>query len=383
MKNNRNFILLCTIALMQGLVFYGPIATLYRESRGIGIYQIFIIESVFMILMILLEIPWGWFADKFGYRKTLFISFLLDFISKIIFYKAHTFMGFLLERIMLSAAVSGVSGCDTALLYCSVSKEQSEKAFSIYNASSIAGFLIATLLSTFIISKSMDLAVWLTIFPYGIAVILSLFLKDATCHDKQKQGIVNVLKIMLKEKEILIFIFASAVITEVSHSITVFLNQLQYRRVGINVRYYGLILALIQAVSMLSSRTYKLTEKYGEDRVLICTFFMVAISSLLLAFFNTPVLSVLLIMLISVSSSIVLPISYHIQNKSISIKNRATCLSAYAMFMDITSSIVNLMIGKAADISLQLSFIICGGVSILALLLNIYYFRLKKIIQKR
>lgn len=180
MKNNRNFLLLCAIDLVQGLVFYGPIATLYREARGLTIYEIFIIESIFMLLMILLEIPWGWFADRFGYKNTLLVAFFLNFISKIIFYKANTFILFLIERIVLAISVSGVSGCDSALLYSSVGEEKSEKAFAFYSSCSTFGFLIATLLSTFTISISMDFTVWITIFPYGIAVLLSLFLKKYT-----------------------------------------------------------------------------------------------------------------------------------------------------------------------------------------------------------
>lgn len=102
MKINRNFLLLSIIAFLQGLVFYGPIATLYREARGITIYEIFVIESIFMLLMILFEIPWGCFADKFGYKNTLVIAFLFNFISKIVFYKANSFNLFLIERIILA-----------------------------------------------------------------------------------------------------------------------------------------------------------------------------------------------------------------------------------------------------------------------------------------
>ena len=73
------------IVFLQGFIFYGPIATMYRQARGISMYDIFIIESISWILMIIFEIPWGWFADKFGYKKTIIISNLIFFVSKIIF----------------------------------------------------------------------------------------------------------------------------------------------------------------------------------------------------------------------------------------------------------------------------------------------------------
>lgn len=380
MKNNKNFLLLCVIALLQGLVFYGPIATLYREARGVTIYEIFIIESIFMLLMILFEIPWGWFADRYGYKNTLLAAFFLNFISKVIFYNANSFNLFLIERVVLAISISGVSGCDSALLYSSVGEEKSEKAFGWYSSFSTLGFLIATLLSTFTISISMDFTVWITIFPYGIAVILSLFLKNIVCENenKKRENIVNILKTAMKGKGILCFLLSMALITEVSHSIMVFLNQLQYRRSGIDIKYYGIILAVVQIASMVSSQTYKITSKFGKHRTFVFIICSIGISSILLANTTNPIVSILLIVIIGIANSISLPISLDIQNKSITIANRATVLSIYAMIIDTFSAGVNLIIGKASSVSIQSSFFLCGIIAIIALSLNMYYFRLQK-----
>ena len=50
----RNIYLLYAIACLQGMVFYGPIATLYREARGISLLEIGLIESVSLALCLLL-----------------------------------------------------------------------------------------------------------------------------------------------------------------------------------------------------------------------------------------------------------------------------------------------------------------------------------------
>lgn len=191
MKFNRSYFLLCIIALLQGFIFYGPIATVYRQYRGISIFDIFLIESIFMVLMILFEIPCEWFADRFGYKKTLVSA--------------------------LSLPVA--SGCDSALLYSSIYERQSEKAFGRYYSLSTLGFLLATPASTFITVVSMELTALLTIIPYGISVFAVL-------------------------------------ITETSHSATVFLNQLQYLRSGIGIRYFGIILAAIRLLTLLYAEVY-------------------------------------------------------------------------------------------------------------------------------
>ena len=67
----RNLYLMYAIALLQGMVFYGPIATLYRQAQGVSVFQITLIESLSMALAVALEIPWGVIADKIGYRRTM------------------------------------------------------------------------------------------------------------------------------------------------------------------------------------------------------------------------------------------------------------------------------------------------------------------------
>lgn len=375
MKANRNYVLLCMIAFLQGFVFYGPIATIYRQSRGISIYEIFLIESIFMILMVAFEIPWGWFADRFGYKTTLVLALFLSFISKIIFYKAFSFELFLLERVLLALSISGVSGCDTALLYNSVEKEHSEKAFGRYYALSTFGFLLATTASTFIIPISMDLTASLTVIPYGMSVAAAFFLHEVKVEDIEMPGLSGSFRKVLNNRLLLLFIISVALLSEVSHSVTVFLNQLQYQRSGISVRYFGVIMAMIQLLTMLSAKSYVITKSIGRGKTVGTMAGGICISTLLLAFISSPVASVMLIAIVGLCSAMIMPISSDIQNKSISTSDRATILSVYAMAIDIVSALINLAIGKTANQSIQFSFLICSAMAAAALLLSSYYFR--------
>lgn len=103
----RNLYVMYAIALLQGMVFYGPIATLYRQAQGVTVFQITVIESISLGLEILLEVPWGIAADRIGYKKTMVFCSGLYFVSKIVFWKATGFAGFLMERILLSVVFSG------------------------------------------------------------------------------------------------------------------------------------------------------------------------------------------------------------------------------------------------------------------------------------
>ena len=77
MKIKRNIYLMYGISLLQGMVFYGPIATLYRQAAGVTVFEITLIESISLALCIALEMPWGVVADRIGYKNTLVISSLI------------------------------------------------------------------------------------------------------------------------------------------------------------------------------------------------------------------------------------------------------------------------------------------------------------------
>ena len=132
--NRKNIYLMYAIALLQGMVFYGSIATLYRQASGLSVFQITLIESISYILCIVFELPWGIIADKIGYKKTMCFCCVLYFISKLFFWRANGFAGFLLERILISIVIAGLSGVDISILYLSCDKEKSQRCFGIYNS---------------------------------------------------------------------------------------------------------------------------------------------------------------------------------------------------------------------------------------------------------
>lgn len=176
----RNIYLLWGISLLQGMVFYAPVATLYRQAAGLGIFHITLIESISLALMLLLEIPWGWLADRIGYRKTMLICCFLYFISKLIFWQAEGFSGFLLERILLSVVCAGLSGVDAGMLYLSCKEENSLRVFSIYENLGQLGILVAAGIHAVWIGENYRLAAFLTVCSYGAAMLLSFGLQEVS-----------------------------------------------------------------------------------------------------------------------------------------------------------------------------------------------------------
>ena len=355
----RNIYIMYAISLLQGMVFYGPIATLYRAAQGVSVFEISLIESISLLLCIALEIPWGILADKIGYKKTMIICSGLYFLSKIVFWQAESFGAFLLERIMLSVVIAGLSGVDSSILFNSCKGKDSQKVFGIYNTLATVGLLFAALVFSSFVKDNYSMAAFLTVVSYGIAMILSLCLVEVRGEEASRidiKGFAQVLRTELKNKNILLFLFAVAFLNESHDMITVFLNQLQYERCGMSNAAIGYVFVAVSLVGFAEAKSHVFSKRLGIKLAGAWLFFVAAAACVTLMFTGSAALSVGSVMLLRLSRSLFTPLQTELQNRQVKTAFRATTLSVYAMVIDLLTASANLVFGSLADVHLPLAF---------------------------
>ena len=355
----RNIYIMYMISLLQGMVFYGPIATLYRQAQGIDFFQISIIESILMILCLILEIPWGIIGDRIGYKKTMVICCFLYFASKIIFWKATDFTMFLLERIVLGISISGISGIDVSIIYLSC-HDDSQKFFGIYNSLGMIGLLFAAIVFSVCIGDNYSLAAFLTVVSYGISAILSLCLVDVHPHTIKKFSIMSAcmsIKDVLCNRSLFMFLLAIAFLTEIHQTITVFLSQLQYEKSGMNDTMMGMVYVIMTVAGMGGFYSSKISRRIGQKCLIDLTCLLFMVSCLILAISQSVLLSIISILVLNVSFAFFTPLQMKLQNQNIHTENRATMLSIHTMLMNIVALIINLVFGYCGRIDICYAFV--------------------------
>jgi len=274
--------------------------------------------------------------------------------------------------VILALVIAGLSGCDAALIYASIKEEQAQSVFGRYSAIGTLGFLLACFFSSWIVKISIETTAFFTIFPYGMAMIFTLFLSEVESEKRENMKLKESVKQAFADRSIIFLVVAMALMVEIFQATTVFLNQLQYLKVGIPVHYFGWILAGIQVVRLFSAKTKRVTDRWGNMSTLLILSMIVLVSCVGLLVTSQAVLSILAILLISVSLAIMGPVEMDLKNKSIHSSNRATILSIYSMIASLIGVGGNLIIGKAADYSVEMGFTICalmGGLALIALFL--------------
>ena len=382
MKNKKNIYLMYAIALLQGMVFYGSIATLYRQANGISVFQITIIESISYILCIALEIPWGIVADKIGYKKTIVFCCILYFVSKLVFWQADGFFDFLAERILLGVVIAGMSGVDTSILYLSCKEGESQKVFGIYNSLGIVGLLLSALVFSTFVRNNYRMAAFLTVITYGMAAIFSLLLTEVKGKSAKRASLSQFKEIfcgILKNKKLIMLLISVSFITQTHQTITVFLNQVKYESCGVSASNIGYIYIVVTLVGLIGIFSSKLTCKLGAKLTGIFLYLVVTLSCVMLGVINTVGLSVAGVLMINIANGLFQPLQMELQNKQVVSSNRATELSIYAMIIDGVSAGTSVMFGALTEISLSVAFF--GGAALClsgAVIFVIWFNNMKK-----
>ena len=371
-------------SLLQGMVFFGPIATLYRQARGISIVQLSIIEAVCLILAIALEIPWGIVADRIGYKRTLVVCALLGVVSKILFWQARSFAMFLSERIILAVVMAGTSGVDAAYLSSYTSDGERQKVFGRYEACSMVGLLAASVIFATYVKDRYDLSAFLTVLSYTGALFFVLLAPKTTApvRDKAVGDLKSrSLSVRLREvraafagaKAFLPVLLSFVLLAGVNQTITVFLVQLKYVQIGMSDRLMGVAYILVTLSAMAGSwLSHRGCRMAGERSLQLYTSVAALCSCLILASAcSLPVAVIAAVCLLRLSASMQVPLRMEMENRFSPLAIRATVLSCYAVIRDGAEIGTSLAFGALADIQVRYALFagaICCAVSVCCIL---------------
>ena len=357
----RNIPIMFMISLLRGMVFYASVASIYRQTFGITLFEISLIEGINYALTILLEIPWGILADRIGYKKSMIICSFLYFISKIIFYKAYGFTMFLIERILLAVVFSGLTGVDSSIIYLS-DQENSHRNFGYHSACGTIGMLFSSFVFAFFIKDDLRMSAFATIIPYLLSFILSLFLIEVKKEkeETERPRIFSLFKTVLKNKKLIRLLISTALLSETTHLLAVFLNQEKYLEIGLTLSQIGFINILMNLLDTSNALSKKLSDLFGRNKLAIIILSLQCFFTLCVAFSRNVFLVVLSFCMIDVLYGFFVPISSSIQHESIDSDDRASLISANSMFVDIVCIFVIVICGKIADYDLKLGILSCA-----------------------
>jgi MFS family permease len=125
-----NIIRLYLIKIAKWFMLFMPIVIPFYESNGLSMKDIMILQAVYSIAIVALEIPSGYLADVIGRKKTLIIGALFGVFGFATYSLSFGFVGFLVAEVILGIGQSCISGADSAMLYDSLLDRGEEKNYT-------------------------------------------------------------------------------------------------------------------------------------------------------------------------------------------------------------------------------------------------------------
>lgn len=128
MKSNLKIYKLHKIFFLSMLI--DPIFVLYATSAGISPAQLFIMTSIQMVAIILLELPTGILSDLYGCKVSILLGTLAFILSNIIYLFSKSFKGFLIGEIIVAFYKVFISGSDEAYLFLELKRNHREDNYA-------------------------------------------------------------------------------------------------------------------------------------------------------------------------------------------------------------------------------------------------------------
>jgi len=157
-------------------MFFIPVLFHFLGKQGITQVDWYILMGITITISVLLEIPAGMFADRFGTKLTLISSTALSVITMFIFPLFHTFWGMVIPHFCLGISMACDSGTLEAYVHDNVGNDDYKKSFGRLQLFSLVG-VVAVISSGFIVDKwSYSTPFYWTGWFHLVAFLLALLL---------------------------------------------------------------------------------------------------------------------------------------------------------------------------------------------------------------
>jgi hypothetical protein len=370
---SRNLWKILSLKFLGEFLPVAPVLILYYTTNGLNSTQIFTIQAIFHLVVLLLEVPSGYLADVIGRRKTLVFGAIFYPLGVAAYTLGHSFSAFVLAELAWAVSVSMRSGCDSALLFDSLRQLKREGEYKRFEGkcalvartgtavSSVAGGLLAMvfLRLPFLVNFVSAL------FMPAVAFSLSEPEREPRRSKNPLLDILRICRYCLQQPHIRpVILFCGLLMASQLTGLWAYF--LLYKDLGIGIGWFGILFAVFQLAGALGgSRAHAFSERFGGRAslflMLLCPLFFIMLG-LLPSFWLLP-----LIPANALLWNLAYPVLLERLNLAVGSDVRATVLSLAAMAGSVTFVIISPLFGRMVDaVSLSAAFIALGGFFLLA-----------------
>lgn len=118
LRSNIRRVMMLNAAWMFLIVM--PVMVPFYRSHGLDMTDVYLLQTIFAVLVVALEVPSGYISDLFGRRRTLIVGAVAYGSAFTLLAISESFVHFVIFEVLIALATSLISGTDVALVYDSL-----------------------------------------------------------------------------------------------------------------------------------------------------------------------------------------------------------------------------------------------------------------------
>jgi len=353
-------------------VFWIPVVVLFWQKNGLNLTQIMVLQAIFALAVVILEVPTGVVADRLGRKKSLLLGAAFRITGFTAYALGFNFGQFMVAEIILAFGASFISGADTAFLYDSLKQVNKESQFKkVRGHSNSLGYLAAALTSMaggFIAVYSLRLTWWFSVVGMICLFLVALTFVEAKHSDEPavKDGYLKHLADCFKEslhnKNFLFLLLFYSILTLFAR-VSLWFYQPYMKLSGLDIVYFGIVWASFNLFAISGGKAADRIERYlGERRSL---WLIVMIIPLSLVFMSQwfVIWGLIFIFLQQFVRGFAAPVLEDFTHHHLSTAKRATLMSIRNMAGSLVFAILGPAFGYLADTYSLSTALAVAGVS--------------------
>jgi len=317
-------------------IFWGPVLILSLMRLGkMELSDIYIMEAIVLTGFIFLEIPSGALADLIGRKKTIVAGALFQVASKIVFVQINSPSDVWCANILWMIGASLSSGADSAFLYDSLKEGGREGEYKKIEGRAMGNWLIlvalGSLVAGFLAEYSLRLPMILSVPGVVFSCLAAFFFKEPPATKKytpkEQISIMKVSFLFVANHKKVKWILGFTTMITVASKIWFFTYNPYFELVNLDLKYYGIIFFILNAVAWYFSRYADFFSKKIKEKNIMTIMVLLISGPILFMGSVIYVFSVGMVFLQNVVRGFMKPFFGEFLNRHIDSENRATVLS--------------------------------------------------------
>lgn len=256
------------------LTFFNPVLVVFFLSRGLTIADVTLVQSIHSTGALLLDVPTGAFADKFGNRKSVIVGIFLWALTIFLYGVSFGFIGMALAAFIGGVGQAFMSGANSSFIHETLRSEGKEHEFKkVAGRGSGIGSISASIgmfLGGIVASVSLVATFFASTMTTGIAFVISLLFKEPKAKETNKkpqytQIIKNGFRAVKSNRTVLWLTIFLASINGIYWTANLF-TQPYLKLVNIPLVYFGAIFAGFNLLASLASVVVHRFEFLGQRK---------------------------------------------------------------------------------------------------------------------